>query len=141
MKTRVGQSESTSENLRETLSAHRGEIVLRIVDSGRKEQFWLVPFSASQLEEWWRGQESFDSNPDGVFDEFYQLFGETPPPHRQNEFPGIFIDAEYPEGGDLWVTMADSKEHYLCELCCDSDSYLKRPDGTRIHHRGRSVAN
>ena len=122
--------------LQETLSAHRGEIVLRDVDYGRAVQFWLVPFSPAQLEAWWREQETFDSNPDGVLDELCRIFGETPPPHSEIDFPGIFIDAESEGDVDLWVEMAESKKYYQCDLCCDSDSYLTRPDGSRIHHRG-----
>ena len=122
-------------NLRETIATHDGEVVLRLGE--QTDQFWLVPFSASQLEEWWRAQESFDFDPDGIHDMLCRQFGEPPRSlPRTREFPGRFIDAEYPEGGELWKEMADSKKHYICELCCDGDSYLKRPDGTRIYHRG-----
>jgi hypothetical protein len=130
------------ESLARMIATHPGEIVLRYVDSGRECQFWLFPGGADSLEEWWRSQESFDSNPNGEFDELYRLLGKEPPPRRTLVLPGIFIDADYPEGTDLWESMSQKRKHYFCELCCDTDSYLRRPDGTRIHHRGdRSSIN
>ena len=57
------------------LGAHRGEVVLR--DIGPVCQFWLFPQSAIELENWWRSRDTFHSNPDGLWDEVYAIFGET----------------------------------------------------------------
>ena len=27
-------------------------------------------------------------------------------------------------------------EHHGCLICCDRDSYLKRPDGSVLYHKG-----
>lgn len=124
------------EKLVRTIETHSGEIVLRDVDSGRECQFWFFPGDADSLEEWWISQESFDSNPDGVLDELYMAFENVPPPHRTLPVPGTLIDADSPESLKLWISMSDTKKHYFCELCCNTDSYLRRPDRTRIHHRG-----
>jgi hypothetical protein len=118
------------------LEAHCGEVVLRDIDHGYASQFWLVAMSATQLEDWWRSQDTFDSNPDGVKDPLYEAFGETPPPHSTLIHPGTFLDADSSDAVDLWVAMADSHKHYSCVLCCDSDSHLRRPDGSYIFHRG-----
>ena len=69
------------------LKAHAGEVVLRDIDHGRAVQFWLVPMSTTELEAWWRSQDSLDSNPDGVMNDIYIVFGETPPPHRTLDLP------------------------------------------------------
>jgi len=123
-------------SLSRQLEAHYGEVVLRDIDHGYASQFWLFPMSATQLEDWWRSKDTFDSNPDGVLDAMYEAFGETPPPHSSLTLPGTFLDADSSESVDLWVAMADSHKHYSCLLCCDSDSYHRRPDGTYIFHRG-----
>jgi hypothetical protein len=123
--------------LQQALSAHVGEIVLRET-LDYDWQFWLAPFSATELERWWISQTSFMFNPEGIWDEVYRMFDEVPPPHRSFDIPGTFIDADYPDGTDLWSELSASKKHYRCEICCDSDSYLQRPDGTKLYHRGCS---
>ena len=83
-----------------------------------------------ELEAWWRSQETFDSNPDGIWDPLFLAFGETPPPHRYRmDLPGQYLAAESDEEVDLWMSMVCDGLHYLCGICCDTDSYLKRPDG------------
>ncbi len=118
------------------IETHRGEVVLRDIDSGYEIQFWLIPMSANELEEWWRCQDTFDCNPDGALDALCEFFGETPPPHSTRELPGIFLDADSDEAVNLWCAMSASRKHYFCSICCDWDSYLRRPDGTYIYHHG-----
>ena len=117
------------------LQAHKGEVVLRGTDD-MQYQFWLAPFNALELEQWWKTQESFAFNPGGWLDFLYQDSGRTPPPHRDFDVPGIFLDAEYPEGTKVWDDLIDLKKNYFCVICCDADSYLQRPDGSLIYHVG-----
>lgn len=114
------------------LQTHSGEVVLCEIDQGYKCQFWLVPLSAGELEDWWLSQDTFEDNPDGLWDALHEEFGEPPPPHSTHEIPGTFLDAD----ADLWMQMEESGKHYYCMICCDSHTYLRRPDGSRIYHRG-----
>jgi hypothetical protein len=124
--------------LTRNIETHSGEIVLRYVDSGRECQFWFFPGDAAALEEWWKSQETFNPIPTEDVIELYKAFGEAPPTGGRTEpIPGEFVDADSPEKLDLWTSLSDRKTHYFCELCCDTDSYLRRPDDkTHIYHRG-----
>lgn len=129
---------SSSASLRQALDAHQGEIVLRICGYSEDFQFWLTPFSAGELEEWWQEQELFDSDPCEDYPEIARIFGveEEPPPHREQPVPGVFLDAEYPEGTEIWDELALFGRHYRCVICCECDSYLQRPDKSKVYHRG-----
>lgn len=127
---------SNCRNLRQLIDVHHGEVVLRNVDCGRELDFWFVPFSAAELENWWISQPTFFSNPEGELDLLYKMFGEIPPPRSEIKIPGIFLTAKNAEEWNLWSELLNSSLHYTCELCCDSDSYLKKPDGSLLYHAG-----
>ena len=100
-------------------------------------QFWLTPFTSQELEEWWTSQESFNSDPSEDLILLCELLGETPPPHRDPlVIPGTFLTAETEEQTQLWVEMDETNAFYFCRLCGDEKSILKRPDGTRLFHKG-----
>jgi hypothetical protein len=126
-------------NLRERIAAHEGEIVLRLTEDFRY-QFWLTPFaSAAELEAWWVSQGSFNPKPTKVSALLYEVFSETPPPpepYRDSDVPGEFLDEQWSRDDDLRGELDALKKHYRAFICCDSDSYLQRPDGSRIYHRG-----
>lgn len=113
-----------------------GIVVLRDIDYSSECGFWLVPMRGSEFEQWWRSQPTFSSNPDGALDGLYAVFNETPPPHSKLNLPGELLVAETQDEVDLWVKMAEAKDHYFCNLCCDEDSYLRQPDGKIIRHAG-----
>jgi hypothetical protein len=114
-----------------------GLVVLRDVDYGRQQCFWLTPFTQEQLESWWQRQKRFECNPNGAYDLLYEVSGVKPPPHTDAlEFPGQMIDATTHEAIRLWVDMSNADRYYVCNLCCETDSYLRRPDGIYIYHEG-----
>ena len=115
-----------------------GIIVLRDLDYSRDSGFWLVPMTGKELETWWLSQETFESNPEGSdVDMLYKWFlNKTPPPYSKIDIPGELLVAESEEDNDLWVRMAANHNHYFCNICCNDDSYLKRPDGKILHHKG-----
>jgi len=117
------------------ISYRNGIVVLRDLNS-EYAGFWLVPMSGPELEVWWSTQETFDSNPDGALDELYRVFGETPPPHSKIVLPGELLIAETQDEHGLWSRLWHDGEHYRCLICCDHDSYLKRPDGSVLYHKG-----
>lgn len=128
--------------LRQQLQAHQGTIILRDIDCGQQVQFWLVTFTPAELEKWWTSQTTFDPDPDGEFDTVYAMFGETAPLHGDRVIPpGKFLSVVTEDDLDLWVEMSETNEFYFCVICCDSDSFLKRPDGTRILHKGSILHN
>lgn len=121
----------------EKVLGHAGVVVLFLDDESDYHQFWLVPMNAAELEKWWTDLDSFDSNPNGIKDDLYKVFGETPPPHKDPPvIPGVFVDAVSSDEDALWQSMFHDGQHYSCAMCCDSDSYLRRPDGSLIHHKG-----
>ena len=126
------------DTIQSVLAYRDGIVVLRDVDYSRSCVFWLVPMPDAEMEGWWLSQETFEDNPDGALDELYKVFGETPPPHSRIVLPGRMVDAEAQEEVDLWCRMADDGKHYICNICCDSDSYLRRPGGEFLYHRGFS---
>jgi hypothetical protein len=62
----------------------------------------------------------------------------VPPPHSKADIPGQTLVAETEEDLALWERKWAAETHYACNLCCDGDSYLKRPDGAVLHHRGHT---
>lgn len=132
---------SNCKSLRQLIERHQGQVILRNVDCGRELDFWFVPFSATELESWWLSQKTFFANPNGDLDFLYEMFGEIPPPHSQIEIPGRFLTAKNSAQWNLWRELARSTRHYVCELCCDTDSYLKRPDGVYLYHAGFEGVN
>ena len=52
------------------------------------------------------------------------------------QLPGQLIDAEADGLWQLFAQMARAAEHYECVFCCDHDSFLRRPDGTYLFHKG-----
>ncbi|MFM8364337.1 MAG: hypothetical protein ACKOAS_04225 [Verrucomicrobiota bacterium] len=127
---------TTCKNLRQSIEAHQGQVVLQNVDCGRVLKFWFVPFSEAELENWWISQPTFCSNPEGELDSLYKMFGEIPPPRSQIEIPGIFLTAKNAQEWNLWRELLQSSRYYSCELCCDTDSFLKKPDGSFLYHSG-----
>ena len=116
------------------ISAYReGLVVLRDLET--ECGFWFVPMPPEDLEALWLAQESFDQNPDGSLDLFYTTINQVPPPHTTLILPGHLVIAESQEDVDLWRLMAKEKKYYMCFICCDADSYLKRPDGTILLSR------
>lgn len=107
--------------LREKLSAHQGAVVLKGFEDS---DFWLVPFDANELEAWWTSQETFG------------LLIDQPQPPNKLHPPGRILAAKTGDDFDLWNEMQRSRRFYYCELCCDYDSFLQRPDGTRLYHKG-----
>ena len=122
------------EELRERISTHAGCVVLGYTDDCRA-YFWLVPFTATALEEWWRQQETFEQGNE-VTRVLADIFAEPLKKFRTEEIPGEMLWAEDDASNQLWDEMSDSATHYKARLCCDSDSYLKAPDGRSIFHRG-----
>lgn len=117
------------------ISYRSGIVVLRDLNS-EDSGFWLVPMSGVGLEAWWSSQATFEDNPDGVLDDLCRAFGEVPPPHSRIVLPGELLIAETRDEYDLWSRLWDDGEHYRCLICCDRDSYLKRPDGSVLYHKG-----
>lgn len=123
-------------NLRERIAAHKGEIVLRVTED-YEYQFWLTPFtSAADLEAWWVSQEYVDCFRGGAWDEIWEAMGEELLPERAFKAPGEFLEEQWSKDDDLWGELDARKKHYRAFICCDSDSYLQRPDGNRVYHRG-----
>ena len=114
---------------------HPGTVVLLDCDPPEDFQFWFAPFSACELEKWWLERDTFDFNPNGVWDSVCKLFGVTPPPHRSFDVPGLFSYGDW-ELYRLWKRLRKLKRYYGGKICCDSDSYLKRPNGECIFHLG-----
>lgn len=115
---------------------HPGTVVLLKCDPPEDFQFWFAPFSACDLEKWWLERDTFNFNPDGVWDSAYKVFGETPPPHRSFDVPGLFDLGDSWELYRLWKRLRKLKRYYGGKICCDDDSYLERPDGNRLFHLG-----
>lgn len=120
------------------IEVHSGEVVLRDIDFFRGSQFWLFPGTAAELESWWQAQNTFDCNPDGALDALYQAFGETLPPHSTRDLPGVFLDVDSEKIVELWMAMGESTQHYFCTICCDLDSYLRKPQRTLFIPQGIS---
>lgn len=113
-----------------------GIVVLRDIDSGYKSGFWLIPMTGEEFEAWWLSQETFVSDPDGTLAILCKIFNEELPPLRKNGLPGELLVAETDTDDDLWSRMWGEHRYYTCALCCDQDAYLRRPDGTILHHKG-----
>lgn len=127
------------------IAAHQGMVVLRDINS-ETSQFWLVPMSGGQFEQWWLAQKTLDLpeselTPEAIEieQELRVIFGEQdyePPKYRTEPFPGIFLSAEAEDEIALWLEMCSQKAHYFCNLCCNADSYLRTPDGRTLWHAG-----
>jgi hypothetical protein len=113
-----------------------GTVVLLSVELPEKFGFWFAPFSGQDLENWWRERDSFDFNPSGAKDAIAKFFGKTPPPHREFDVPGMFSYEGTWQLGRLWSRLRKLRRYYRGKICCDIDSYLERPDGSRLFHLG-----
>lgn len=119
---------------------HRDGLVVLTEWGFEHAKFWLTPFSAEALESWWLAVETFESP------EQYELtktmaeaLKEEPPPPKTAlppQIPGHFLSPETDPEWELWWKMEDSHDFYFAHFCCDSDSFLRRPDGTRLYHPG-----
>ena len=118
---------------------HDKEVALGItIDTERF--FWLTPFSKQELEQWWIAQVSFLQMSDDL-KILYQACSEpVQTKFRTEEIPGIYIFADDDILWDLFNLMSDSGRHYKFTLCCDTDSFLKAPDGRVILHAGSEGA-
>ncbi len=125
-------------NTNEQVLNHCGMVVLRDIDWGYACQFWLLDMKPKEFEAWWEQQESFEEfhgTPGELA--FYEAIGTKPPPVRMRpSLPGKRLGVDSEEDMELWMGMSETNKHYFCMLCCDSDSYLKTPDGRMIHHKG-----
>lgn len=95
-----------------------------------------MPFTASELEAWWRAQTSFEFEGE---DELLlaEIFGEPPRTHFRTEpIPGEKLWATSRTSWKLWEELSDSGRLCKARLCFDSDSYLKMPDGRVVLHQG-----
>jgi len=128
------------EQTRARILGHVGEVVLRIFDPPEDYGFWLAPFSAAELEQWWMEQDRipFHWDPNSEFAQITcRVFGVEPEKYEPFVPPGVFLfDGSKQWFRELWKEMKATGKHYQCVLCCDTDSYLQRPDGTRVFHRG-----
>ena len=127
--------------LQEKLKEHHGTTVLREWDHGSSSDFWLVPMTGSQLEEWWSAQQTFDDNPPSkneMLDVLAKVFNEPRPKERIWTFkwPGRRLMAKTNPARQLWMNLYESKKYYSCHVCCDEESYLETPEGHRLYHKG-----
>ena len=113
-----------------------GVVVLCDNEADADQYFWLVPMTGWELEAWWETQQNFEQDPNGDVRRLYQVLGEIPPEEHKLGFPGEFLPAEEFDELKLWDDLAEDGCHYRCQLCCNTDSYLKRPDGGLIRHAG-----
>jgi len=123
----------------ERITAHTCEVVLRIFDPPEDCGLWLPPFNAAELEKWWMEQERipFYWNPSNELIEMERRVFGVEPEGVTFEPPGLFLyDGSEIWFHDMWKTLRATGNHYECVLCCDTDSYLQRPDGTRVYHKG-----
>jgi acetoin utilization deacetylase AcuC-like enzyme len=119
---------------------HSGTIVRLDAPDGEGHGFWLTGMTPAELESWWLSQKSFawPLTPMDII--LTETFGEGMPdlsaPVFRGPVSGEFIWASGPL---LWkfYREASGSDWYRGHICCDSDSYLKRPDGTYVGHRTR----
>lgn len=113
-----------------------GIVVLCENETDMDQYFWLVPMTGWELEEWWKNQLNFERDTKGDIRHLYQVLGGMLPEERKDGFPGNFLTTDEFEELALWEELAGDGCHYRCQLRCNSDSYLKRPDGEIIRHAG-----
>jgi len=135
------------EATRKRLKNHIGEIVLRVFDPPEDCGFWLTPFNLFELEQWWRAQTRipFHWNPTEETITIEKMLGlilseKVDDDYRPFHVPGIFLyDGRKAWFRKMWDELRSAGCHYKCVLCCDTDSYLQRPDGSRILHKGSKL--
>lgn len=128
----------------EKIGSFQGTVVLWEYDHGASCSFWLVPMTGSELEKWWAEQETFNDNPPESVEHLKLLAEIFEEPYQPREtwtfeWPGELIPAEDEKDRALWLALLNTKKHYFCHFYSDEDSYLTRPDGNRLFHKGRAV--
>ena len=114
----------------------KGVVVVCGNETDMDQYFWLVPMTGWELEAWWRKHQNFERDPHGDIRRLYQVLGGLPPEERKEGFPGDFLSVDEFDEVDLWDELAGDGCHYRCQLGCNTDSYLRRPDGEIIRHAG-----
>lgn len=126
------------------VKAHRGLVVLGGFTEPDSEYFWLLDVTATEFEKWWLEREEFwwavNAEEEAIL---APIFGGEPSPARDAMIlPGTFLRGwpdKYGNGDDVhefWLSLYESKRHYLCHICCDLDSFVMTPTGRHIYHKG-----
>ncbi|MFY8217044.1 MAG: hypothetical protein ACOVMP_10650 [Chthoniobacterales bacterium] len=119
---------------------HSGTVVYLDAPNHEDHGFWLTGMTPAELEAWWLSQKSFAWPLTPMDIVLTKIFAEGMPhlsaPVFRGPAPGVFI---WVSGPLLWnfYSLSSDPGRYHGHLCCDSDSYLRRPDGTYVGHRTR----
>ena len=91
-------------------------LVLLEEEYGYKYWFWFPKMNQDELEIWWETLETVDP------------YFMSPEP-----LPG---DVIFAENMDYWHALEEAKRHFTGHIHCDDDSWLKKPTGEYIYHKG-----
>jgi DNA ligase D-like protein (predicted 3'-phosphoesterase) len=112
----VQKRENFTQNI---LRRAENELMILISEEyGYREWFWFPQMSASKVEFWWQTQERINDST------------------IWTDLPGEVIGDEYQE---LWGKLKRSGRYYNAHMHTDEDSFLQRPDGKAIIHKGRRM--
>jgi hypothetical protein len=102
-----------------------GELLVLLVEEyGYGYWLWIPYMTAAELEDWWRELPSVNPY-------FFDPSG----------LPGQMCVVHTPEQHAQFDTLRESNHHYTGHIHQDDDSFLARPDKSRIFHQGFQAAS
>ena len=96
-----------------------GITILLMEEGGYRQWIWQPEMTIDEFEKWWQSLET-------VYPYFFN------PAH----LPGKMYFVTTEDQVEQYDQLMDEGVHYSGHIHMDTDSYITRPDGTSIHHRG-----